>query len=627
MKRASIRGGTQEARGPGSVACHLWGWFAALVLCTGCHTERATSVSKPAQAHGILTQLEPGVILLTAQADTAALSADPPNAKVAPASEGAGSAVRSVLNTPQLGNAYLEAAVSVVEVPLVPFAAAYGAVRTGRQRLTPAKLSEAEQNLLQAMKANAGSAMLRDKVAEAAHQKTSRLVVCAASAAAAPTNRLPVSAVLELAVEQLSLKAEQHEHRLYMAARARLLRSSDGAVLLERAYHYQSGPDLYVDWSRWDALHRVAQTGYESMAEAIARDVFQPAAEPPLLIGPGQKFSSPPHSRSLPRGVPWCARAAEEARTPVSKPPLHRLQAGRWRPKALVVLCRAEPSEPPGRPASGREDDSSRTRPQPAVEPTAATRPALQGANLTAPNAATIEVYTGRDDERLRSPKSGPGVETTTPMETDTGWAMDGLEQDRNAVVQFGACLAAVPMGLWEQTVGATLQWRRNKTEKLAEGLDRVPEQQHFAAGLVDEVARHLRSQVLNQVLRTEEQPRFALTVPTQVGKTETASAPASTNCQLALHLQVLDTKLVGKHLHSRSRALCVEVQAVVLRASDGQELYSRPIHYRSSSKRLKDWSASDAKLFREELEACSRQTAQAVAGELIAHGFAAQAK
>src|SRR4029077_9190305 len=86
-------------------------------------------------------------------------------------------------------------------------------------------------------------------------------------------------------------KAGQNEYVLSMKARARLSRAAGGSVLLERGYEYQSGAAPFIDWARWDGLGSVARTGYQSMAERIAEDVFQPVAGPAILIGPGQKHS------------------------------------------------------------------------------------------------------------------------------------------------------------------------------------------------------------------------------------------------------------------------------------------------------------------------------------------------
>ena len=88
------------------------------------------------------------------------------------------------------------------------------------------------------------------------------------------------------------------------------------------------------------------------------------------------------------------------------------------------------------------------------------------------------------------------------------------------------------------------------------------------------------------------------------------------------MEIQVLSTRLVGKHSNSSSRAVLVDIKVTVYRTSDGQEIYSRPIQYRSSAKRLKQWAASDARLFHQELDECSRRTAQALANDLITRGF-----
>ena len=97
----------------------------------------------------------------------------------------------------------------------------------------------------------------------------------------------------------------------------------------------------------------------------------------------------------------------------------------------------------------------------------------------------------GRSAPHVRH--AGPGFRRQRGAQSDTEWAMDGLVNDRNAVVQLVSCLAAVPMGIWEQTVGAVLNTSRNRTEKLVLSLDAVPEQRHFEGDLADEVARRLR--------------------------------------------------------------------------------------------------------------------------------------
>jgi hypothetical protein len=259
---------------------------------------------------------------------------------------------------------------------------------------------------------------------------------------------------------------------------------------------------------------------------------------------------------------------------------------------------------------------------QQADEDSSAEFPAFQFVSLVEDNVTALDVYAGRADQRLPLDTPGLGSGDSAGIQNDTEWAMDGLENDRNSVVQFVSCLAAVPLGIWEQTVGAVLQGSRNRNEKLVQALDAVPEQRRFEGDLADEVARKLRAQAINQVRRTEESAQFAVATTGEAGGTRLAQPPSSDNNKIALQIQVVNAHLIGKHGSSRLRALYVETRATIIRTSDGQELYSRPIRYRSSLKKLKDWAASDALLFRQELGTCSRQTAEALTGDLISHGF-----
>ena len=246
-------------------AAHAFLWpLGAFVFFTACTAERPLSSSRAPHVKAPLAQVEPGPILITSRSQMAAISVDPPDSRMEFASEGAADAVRSVLNTPDLGHPQLEAAVGVLEFALVPFAGAYGAISAARERLSPDQLTEAEHNLVEAMRANAGSEVLREEVAGVVRTKTHRRLICAPSLAAAPVTQAPVGAVLEVAVEQLRLavaKPGKSEYMLCFEARARLIRGSDGAVLLDRSYHYESGPALYIDWTRLRGLAGVRSDG------------------------------------------------------------------------------------------------------------------------------------------------------------------------------------------------------------------------------------------------------------------------------------------------------------------------------------------------------------------------------
>jgi hypothetical protein len=196
---------------------------------------------------------------------------------------------------------------------------------------------------------------------------------------------------------------------------------------------------------------------------------------------------------------------------------------------------------------------------------------------------------------------------------------MDGLENDRNPVVQALACVAALPLGIWEQTIGAVTKSSEERTERLVAALNEVADTERFERRVANDVARCLQSQSVHPVTRWGDRVPLPAPVPSRTGGTEPNRPDAAAECGTALEIQAIRTELIGKHAGSRSRALSVEIQATVIRTSDGQELYSCPIRYRSLPRKLKDWVASDAKPLRQELDECSRQTAQAVAREVIA--------
>ncbi len=599
-----------------------------MILCAGCATGRSKSNTAADVRKLTLADLDPGAILITPSSQPAKISFDPPNNHLESAGEGAAAATRSVLDTPNLGHPQLEAAVGVIEFAAVPFAAAYGAARASHHRLSPAQLVDSQHDLLFAMQTNAGSVMLRDKVADAARQRTHRLLLCAASLSTVPTNREPISARLEITAEQLDLKISPTSHNQYalsIAARARLFRISDEIVLFDRRYHYQSGSAFFVDWADPEALDSVAQTAYQILADQIADDLFQPVSEPPLLIGPGHEHSrlssSPPPHLHVAQTSESAVSQASSLRTSLrsdaalSLPP--RLPRS---PKTLLALSlrsmladrRLWALELTNAAGGNTETGIPANKDVAPVLPT----------NSAPPNLLTISVYLGKPDDRLRAQTPAPEPASSPGDQTETEWKMDGLENDRNAVVQAISCIAALPLGLWEQTAGAFGRHSREQAEQLTRSLNDIPEQTHFDDLVADTVARRLRSQTINSVQRTDESVLIGLTNLTPLKPQESAPSALLSNKGIALEIQMLDARLIPQKRHGQSMSLAVDVQATILRASDGQEIYSRPIHYCSFAKPIKDWAAADAKLFRKELEASSRETAEALALDLIGHGF-----
>lgn len=545
-------------------------WVASLL--GGCGTDHAPAapgLSSAPQGKVDLAGLEPGVILITARTNAAQVSSDAPNGRVEPASEGAADAIRSFLDTPSLGNPYLEAGVGAVQFAFAPVAAAYGAISASHKQLTPDELARAQLELGRALRTNAAPRSLVGKVGEIGRQKTRHLLVCADGSTNARPTAMPVSAVLEVAVTRFELKLTKpgaDQYFLVISASARLSRASDHRVLLERSYHYQSGSSLYVDWTRRGGLEDVAQTGYQVLAGQIAQDVFEPVLQPPILIGPGVKSS---------RRI---------------------LHPARNRRRRFVRR---------GLQNSTNQAGSS-----------------VQSVGRPREETGAMEVHTGKTDERLLWPAPAAQSGGDSGQMSDTKWALDGLEEDRNAVVQGLSCLAAVPLGLWEQTVGLFGTRAQEKIEGYSKAINAATTQQHFEGNLADEVTRCLQSKAADPIERTEAPMRFALSTQPDSGQASAASMQDPAHSKTALEIQVLSTRLVGKHRYGTSRAVVVEIRATVFRTSDGQELYSRPILYRSSERRLKDWAASDASLFRRELDACSKRAAQVLVKDLLSRGM-----
>jgi hypothetical protein len=353
---------------------------------------------------------------------------------------------------------------------------------------------------------------------------------------------------------------------------------------MQRSYHYDSGPGFFFDWMRNGGLEGVADTAYQVLAEQIAQDIFEPPASAPILIGPNTVSRRLSSSR-----VGMELRKCGDIFPP---PPLRNADYRKIGAKVRrLPLLRGR---------SSMDDDS------------------LRFAGLQVEQTGTMEIHTGKTDDRLRAPKPGPETGDNTGAVSDTEWAMDGLVDDRNAVVQGISCVAAVPMGLWEQTVGLVGKRSRERTEQFASTLRAVTTRDHFEGDLADAVARSLQSQVVDPIKRTDEPLRLSFAAADKQTKPLT-EVPSNT----AVEIQILSTKLQGRHRNSRSRAVFVEIQATVYRTSDGQELYSCPIRYRSEVRRLKDWAASDAKLFRQELDSCTQLAARALAKDLMARGFA----
>ena len=560
---------------PGAVRPMVLGMVVAGLL-AGWNRVQGSGLEGSDASKGDLARREPGTIAVTSSSQPAKFSFQKAQGRVESAGEGAQEAAARILNTPNLWHPQLEAAVGVIGFVAAPFAAAYGALTAPHQRLPADKLSEAERDLENAMKAMAEQENLRQSLFSAASQQTRRRLLLAEQNSA---ERERAGLVLETCVEELRLVHTGHgdkTYALHITARARMVRGDDGTLISERPYQYQSGKAMFIDWTREGGLTSVAQTGYRQMAEQMAKDMLAPMEEQPVLLGAGFGNSSP--------------RKVENGKLAVRG--LQRIAGG---------SSLAQPS------LDGRAG--------------------VQFASYQLNGAGSVELYSKQPDHNFFIQTPLTRQDAVTEAEADTEWCLDGLENHRNFVVQVGACLAAVPVGLWKQAKGAVEGVSGRQLEAGNASLKQVSPGAEPHRLLANEVARRLVPETSASVVLVSEplslrgpsrEPGEAqLLKVSAIGKPDRSHAGGT-----VLEIEVLDARLAGKPGVNSRLSLSLEAQATLRRKSDGQELYSCPVQYRSAARTFKAWAAQDAHLFREEWELANREMGGAIADHLVARGL-----
>lgn len=238
------------------------------------------------------------------------------------------------------------------------------------------------------------------------------------------------------------------------------------------------------------------------------------------------------------------------------------------------------------------------------------------------PDDLSFEIQSSaRTGFRLQLPQTR--AEATVEAQSDTEWALDGLEDDRNFVVQAGAKLAAIPLGIWEQSAAI---WRGLSHRRLAAAKDRLGAVTNYARpqeAIALEVARNLSPRSMDRTLPAVAVTPSPLRRITALSRCSFGTTAADGRSDTVLEIRVLRASLSGKEGINPHLALNVEARARVVRAADGVEIFSIPAFYRSREKRFCAWAAHDAQVFRQELECCYREMGQAVAGELASRGLA----
>lgn len=569
----------------------------ALFILLGCATQQQVGVGHPsAPPAAQVIQLEPGLIVVTPSHIPARFSFEKADGQIDYPGERAGNIARRVMAVPRLGIPDLEAAWSAGGVAVAPFAAAVSAISAKCSRLSPEKLAAVEANLTQAMTMMADQRSFRDWVLKTGNERSRGSLVPVEALAAAPREAGPVGAVLETRVEELRLERtgkRDTSFALRIKGRVRLLRADDQAVLYDYPFEHRTGTALFLDWTCQDAFRGVADTAYRALAAQVA-DVLLPAnPEAPVCVGAGYK------------------------KAPAPKPDL---------PVALVARQTPPPAE-------------------------------VRFASFSMGNEGAVGVFSAATPAYVALQRPLTKGDAVPAAMEEVNWSLDGLQNSRNQVVQIASLVPAIPISLWHQAVIGIGCPSAMKCAAAEAQLSAAVRQIRLQKELACAVAHYMAPRTPQPVVLVEG------TLPASDGGApiaapagaRAANAPAAfaaagssragaTLCGLrgtrvgasagqftdhyvlgqgpdtALEIKVLSAALTGKGQANPPLAVCVEAQARLLRVSDGAELFSGRVHYRSPEHKYTEWAARDARLFRLEIEQCYRDLSRATVDQLTAH-------
>jgi len=533
--------------------------------------------------------LAPGAIAVISSAEPSRFSFDKPTARIESASEGAGDAVSALLQTPSLGNPQIEACIGIVQFAATPFVASYAALAAGHRKLSADQLSELEQQFTSRMSSVAEQDNLRQLVVASARDITHRQIAEVADILAVNTNA-QFSGILETRVQSIELKRlhKANNYCLCIAAQARLLNVLNRTVLSQREFNYQSEPAMFIDWARLGGLESVANTGFRVLAHRIAQEFFSPDLAQPLFVGLGS--------------LEILKRMSKAADHKADAP----FQTGLSSSGSAQIV------------APGLQTDRVML---------ASLKPRLIDYHTEVSTAFEVLPDTTRPEVFIRTPKtkSAPEPETLT----DTEWALDGLENHCNFVVQLGACISSIPIGLWEHTVGAIRQGPRADLQRAQSLLEQITWHRPVQQMVADEIAQTLAVQTSQRVvLRKLPLPAGQdlganpYVKPVVFGSEPGLQGRGPAAADEILHVRVLNIALDGSRRQHSGMRLSLDAEVSLLRKSDGQELRSFPVRYRGAAQQLGNWSANNGLIFKQELEACSAQIANALVQRLLSEGY-----
>lgn len=541
----------------------------ALVLPCGCSTAGTTGTtvsSAPPLAEE--TRLQLGTVALIPDSRPARFSFDKAKGRIGDAGEWAAAAAGHVLGTSTSEPALdlLAAPGTLVFTPVEAILAAGEA----KKLLSPDKLAECETNLVQAMREMAVQERFHEWLLQAANEQCQGRLVVWDQFQDTGSGWVAPESVLEARVEELRLErtgSGDTSYRLRIRIRTRLLRAADGAVWCDRPAEYRSGKCLFSDWTLPNAFQSVAETGYRLLAEQCVSRLLT-TTDRPVLAGAGYR-KAPNSNRNVPASF-----------------------AG---------------TQPP------------------------ASRPALTSVSYVVADTGTLGIYSTGNVAHVVLQRPLVRDEATSKALNDVRDAFGPFIEHPNMFVALSAIALATPVSICEQGAAEVRGLSPGTLGEADASLTKAANETRPHQELAVQVAQQLAPQTSQQVvlvrqplpLGAEEDAglmqcaargTFAVLTGGQTAGGYLLSQGASTGVEI----HVEDARLAGKEGINPNLALCVEARATVLRSSDGQQLYSCPVHYRSKSRHFTTWAAHDARLFREELQKCYHELSAIMVNQVV---------
>jgi hypothetical protein len=571
---------------------------AAMLWVCGCATHQPAGVIR-----GDATPLPEslrfrlGTIALAAAPEPAEVSFDKAKGRIETFGDRAGVAAARTLDTSGVsGEPIIQAVAGAAGFVMAPVVALTEGILAS-QRLEPDRLAICESNLLCQMNTMAAQERFQNWVSKTADEKTRRRLILVEGTNTTASQPCAES-LLETRVREMRLERTgkgDSSYALLIKALVRLSRTADGAVLYERPVEYRSGTCLFLDWTLSDSIQRVAETGYREMAERVVEQLFVGTPEGPLLAGAGfRELAGRQHNKDLAR---------------VSRGPA----AGSADPAYSVASLIPFGGEPSVR------------------------QPAAQLVSYPLVNTGTIGIYSTATVSRVTLQRPLTKDEAASEALSDTEWMFDGLQNHPNLMISLPCIAAAIPVSLWLQGKALVCGLTERKFNQADAQMTAAVRETLPHEDLANQVAQHLEPLTSQPVVLVnkplppggEEESAVMQCVARGTlawlpnGQTP-ASYLAEEELDTALEIQVVSATLAARDGVNTPMALCVEAEARLLRAQDGQEIYSCPIHYRSQERKYVQWAAHDAQLFRQELQTCYGELSTIIVNQLVSHGLVA---